>query len=154
SVYREGVDRQALNAAIGVLQEASRPLVIFPEGVITRSNARLGNLMEGTAFIARNAAKKRSQEKPSGQVVIHPVALKYYFRGDINAAVTPALDDIERRLSWRPHRHLPLTDRILKVGLGLLSLKEIEYLGHAQTGANPERLARLIDHLLVPLEKE
>jgi hypothetical protein len=35
-----------------------------------------------------------------------------------------------------------------------LSLKEIEYLGRAQSGPVPERQTRLIDHLLVPLEKE
>ncbi len=87
SIYREGVDRQAITAAVAVLREARRPLVIFPEGVITRSNGRLGNLMEGTAFIASTAAKKRAQETPPGQVVIHPVALKYRFGGDIDAAL-------------------------------------------------------------------
>jgi 1-acyl-sn-glycerol-3-phosphate acyltransferase len=154
SVYREGIDRQAITAAIGVLQETKRPLVIFPEGVVTRSNCRLGNLMDGTAFIARNAAKKRAQETPSGQVVVHPVALRYFFRGDINAAAGAALDEIERRLSWRPQRQMPLTDRIAKVGGALLALKEIEFLGHPRNGTIAERLARLIDHLLVPLEKE
>ena len=154
SVYREGVDRQAISAAITVLSEAKRPLVIFPEGVITRSNGRLGNLMDGTALIARNAAKKRSQATPPGAVVIHPVGLRYHFGGDITDAITPALDEIERRLSWRPQRQLPLTDRIYKVGGGLLALKEIEFLGQPQSGLIAERLARLIDHLLLPLEKE
>jgi 1-acyl-sn-glycerol-3-phosphate acyltransferase len=154
SVYREGVDRPAINAAISILHEAKRPLVIFPEGHVTRSNARLADLMDGTAFIARNAAKKRSHNTPPGQVVIHPIALKYYYRGDIQAAVEPALDNIERRLSWRPNRGMDLTERIRKVGHGLLSLKEIAFLGHAQAGTIGERLTRLIDHLLVPLEKE
>jgi hypothetical protein len=36
----------------------------------------------------------------------------------------------------------------------LLSLKEIEYTGKAQEGPITERLARLIDHLLLPLEQE
>jgi 1-acyl-sn-glycerol-3-phosphate acyltransferase len=154
SVYREGVDRPAINAAISILEEAKRPLVIFPEGHITRSNARLGNLMDGTAFIARNAAKKRAQHTPPGQVVIHPIAIAYFFKGDIRAAISPALDDIEKRLSWRPLRDLPLVDRITKVGGGLLALKEIEFLGQTQSGTLSERLSRLIDHLLVPLEKE
>jgi 1-acyl-sn-glycerol-3-phosphate acyltransferase len=154
SVYREGVDRAAITAAVTVLQEAKRPLVIFPEGVITRSNGRLGNLMDGTALIARNAAKKRAALTPPGQVVIHPVGLRYSFGGDINAAISPALDDIERRLSWRPQRQLSLNDRIYKVGGALLALKEIEFVGQPQSGSIAGRLARLIDHLLVPLEKE
>src|SRR5262249_21473005 len=53
SVYREGIDREALRAATGYLAEAKRPLVLFPEGVVSRSNDRLSYLMDGTSFIAR-----------------------------------------------------------------------------------------------------
>ncbi|MDB5300495.1 MAG: plsC 2, partial [Phycisphaerales bacterium] len=154
SVYREGMDRQAIGAAMEILESADRPLVIFPEGVITRTNDRLNALMDGTAFIARGAAKKRAQVSPAGQMVIHPVALKYYYRGDLEAAIGPALDDIERRLSWRPQRGLSLVQRITKLGAALLSLKEVEYLGEPQHGTVAERIERLINHLLVPLEQE
>src|SRR5262249_22824675 len=111
-------------------------------------------LQEGVAFIARSAARQRAKATPPGKVVIHPVALRYYFEGDLVAKVTPVLDEIETRLSWRPQRELPLVERIYKVGEALLSLKEIEYLGRAQLGTIPERLPALIDHLLVPLEVE
>src|SRR5262249_44072889 len=47
SVYREGMDRTAVNTAIEILETAERPLVIFPEGVITRTNDRLNALLEG-----------------------------------------------------------------------------------------------------------
>jgi hypothetical protein len=154
SVYREGMDRQALTAGIDILDQARRPLVIFPEGVITRHNDCLNSMMEGTSFITRSAAKKRAERTPAGQVVVHPVALRYQFRGDIEQALHPVLDDIERRLCWRPKRELGLYDRIYRVGESLLCLKEMEYLGQPQTGTIPERLTRLIDHLLVPLEQE
>jgi 1-acyl-sn-glycerol-3-phosphate acyltransferase len=154
SVYREGMDREALKASINMLVEADRPLLIFPEGIISRANDRLGTLQEGVAFIARSAARQRAKATPPGKVVIHPVALRYYFEGDLVAKVTPVLDEIETRLSWRPQRQLPLVERIYKVGEALLSLKEIEYLGRAQLGTIPERLPALIDHLLVPLEVE
>ena len=49
------------------------------------------------------------------------------------------LEDIERRLTLRPQRHLPVLDRVCKVGEALLSLKEIEYLGQAQSGTLAER---------------
>jgi 1-acyl-sn-glycerol-3-phosphate acyltransferase len=154
SVYREGMDRQALSAGVDILEQAARPLVIFPEGVITRHNDCLNSMMDGTSFIARSAAKKRAERKPDGKVIVHPIALRYHFRGDINQALHPVLDDIERRLCWRPKRELDLEARVYRVGESLLCLKEMEYLGQPQTGSIPERLERLIDHLLLPLEKE
>jgi len=154
SVYREGMDRAALNAAIEILARAERPLVIFPEGVISRSNDRLNALMDGTVLIARSAAKKRAEATPPGHVVIHPVALRYNFLGSIDQALSPALDDIESRLSWRPQHQLSLGERITKVGLALLGLKEVEYVGATQPGEIFERVERLIDRLLVPLEQE
>src|SRR5687767_14164636 len=33
SIYREGMDRTAVNAAIEIIEQAQRPLVLFPEGV-------------------------------------------------------------------------------------------------------------------------
>jgi 1-acyl-sn-glycerol-3-phosphate acyltransferase len=152
SIYREGMDRQAVNTAIDILERALRPLVIFPEGVVTRTNDRLTELQEGTAFIARTAAKKRA--KQGGKVVLHPIAIKYYFRGDLHATVEPVLTEIEHRLSWQPQRELTLIERIAKLGSALLSLKEIEYLGRPQSGTLHERLLRLIDCILAPLEDE
>jgi 1-acyl-sn-glycerol-3-phosphate acyltransferase len=154
SIYREGMDRAALNFAVEILTEAKRPLLIFPEGVVSRTNDRLNPLLEGTAFIARTAAKKRAKATPPGQIVIHPIAIRYRYGGDVRQTAEPVLTEIERRLSWRPQRHLSLEDRIAKVGQALLGLKEIEYLGQSQAGTAGERLERLIDALLVPLEKE
>ena len=154
SIYREGMDRAALNLAIEILEKAERPLVIFPEGVVTRTNDRLNPLHEGIVFMARSAAKKRAKATPPGQVVVHPVALRYRYDGDVRQTVEPVLTEIEARLAWRPQKQLSLEERIAKVGVGLLALKEIEFLGQAQTGTTGERIARLIDHLLVPLEKE
>jgi 1-acyl-sn-glycerol-3-phosphate acyltransferase len=154
SVHREGMDREALKAATNMLVEARRPLVIFPEGVVSRTNDQLGILQEGTAFIARSAAKQRAKGNPKSKVVAHPVAMKYFFRGDPGKSVLPVLEEIEQRLSWRPQDQLPLVDRIAKLGEALLALKEIEHLGRAQQGGIYMRLMLLIDHLLVPLEKE
>lgn len=154
SVFREGLDRAAVNAAVDILDAGRRPLVIFPEGALSRTNDRLNPLMEGTAFIARAAAKKRAKAEPDRQVVVHPTAIRYCFRGHVERALAPALDDLERRLSWRTQRQSPPVERIVKLGQALLGLKEVEHLGAAQTGTIAERLERLIDHLLAPLERE
>ena len=151
SVYREGLDRQALQAGVDILATTNRPLVVFPEGVISRTNDRLLSLMEGTSFIARSAAKKK---KGTGRVVVHPIGLRYQFEGDIEASLNATLDSIEQRLSWRPRPNTDLTTRIYRVGEALLWLKEIEYFGEPQTGEIFDRLEKLINRIIDPLEQE
>jgi 1-acyl-sn-glycerol-3-phosphate acyltransferase len=154
SVYREGLDREALKCAIDVLAAAHRPLMIFPEGAVTRTNDRLNHLMDGTAFIARSAAKQRAGATPPGKVVVHPVAIRYFFGGDVEQAVAPVLEEIERRLSWQPQEGKSLVQRMRKVGDALLTLKEIEYFEAPQSGTLDERVAGLIDKILEPLEEQ
>ena len=150
SVYREGMDRESLKCAIKTVADGKFPLVIFAEGIITRCNDRLVNFMEGPAFMARAAAKQRKQ----GKVVIHPVVIRYFFEGNLEQSITPVIEAIERRLSWQPQVQLPLRGRILKIGSALLDLKEIEYFHSPQPGTFRERLLRLEDHLLTPLEDQ
>jgi len=150
----EGTDRESLRTAINILVEAKRPLLLFPEGIVSRHNDRLNPLLEGTSLIARSAAKQRAKATPPGKVVVHPVALHYYFGGDLAAAVGPVLKLIETRFGWRPQQELPLLERISKVGEALLTLKEIEYMGKAQSGKLRDRRSGLIERLLQPLEKE
>ena len=162
SVYREGIDRTAINTAVEILHQAKRPLIIFPEGFISRTNDQINDLLDGVALIARMAARKRAKlDKPGtpgasaapGKVVVHPVAIRYQFLGNVETAVAPVLDEIESRLTWRPQPGLPLLDRIARTGKALLSLKEIEYLGQAGDGDIGPRLQRLMDAILIPLEK-
>ena len=65
SIYREGMDKQAVQTSIEILETAECPLVIFPEGHVSRTNDRLTPMLEGTALIARQAAKKREGEQKS-----------------------------------------------------------------------------------------
>jgi 1-acyl-sn-glycerol-3-phosphate acyltransferase len=152
SIYREGMDKQAVQTSIEILAAAERPLVIFPEGHISRTNDRLTPMLEGTALIARQAAKKRFKENK--KVVVHPVAIRYSFPFDVEAAAAKMLDQIETRLTWRPSRGLPLHERFQKVGAGLLALKELQYLGHTLEGTIAQRITTLIDSILTPLEQE
>jgi 1-acyl-sn-glycerol-3-phosphate acyltransferase len=154
SLYREGMDRQSINTAIEILETAERPLIVFPEGSVTRTNDRLAALLDGVSFIARTAAKRREKHSPGKKVVVHPIGIKYLFGGDLRKTVTPILEKIELRLSWQPNDDLPLVERITKIGKGLLCLKELEYFGATQEGRMRDRLAGLIDRLLGPLEEE
>jgi hypothetical protein len=137
-----------------MLEEADRPLIVFPEGAVSRTNDRLNTLLDGVALMARSAAKKRAKMNPPAQVVIHPLAIRYRFEGDLYKTLEPVLEDLEHRLSWQSQKHLTLASRIAKLGQGLLTLKEIEYMGRAQEGGIYQRMQRLINHLLVPLEDE
>jgi len=154
SMYREGLDREAIKCAIDILVEAERPLVIFPEGVVSRTNDRLNNLMDGTVFIARKAARRREELGKKGRTVILPVAVRYFYGGDIKTALPPTLEDLEKRLSWKAQSELNITERIKKIGQALLTLKEIEYMGGPQSGPTSTRLASLIDRIIGPLETE
>jgi hypothetical protein len=153
SVYREGNDRQAVNQAIDILTENKRPLVIFPEGAVSRHCDRLMEFMDGPGFIARQATKRREKlGKPP--VVIHPVAIRYSFDGDVDAAVAADLAGMEKSFSWQPQLHLTTHQRIRKIGEVLLSLKEIEYTGAAVEGDAHERALDLIATTLRRIEEK
>ena len=154
SVNREGLDKASVDYAVNVLQNAERPLLLFPEGATSRTNDQLMALMDGPAFIARTAAKRRSK-KDGGKVVVHPVGIRYLFQGDLDKACEGVLTEIEHKLTWRPSPEKPLVDRIVKIGDALLRLKELEQ------GVLPDssltlkqRQNALVDRLLHPLEEE
>lgn len=154
SVNREGLDRKAVDYAIDVLVKGERPLLIFPSGTTSRINDRLMAFMDGPAFIARTAAKRR-EKKEAGKVVVHPLAIKYLFEGDIDKACKPVLEAIEKRLSWTPTPNMPLIDRIIRVGDALLTLKELEYGVKSDHGLSlRQRQDKMVNHLLNPLEEE
>jgi Acyltransferase len=151
SVYREGIDREAIRAGTDILVEGRRPLVLFPEGVVSRTNDVLRPFMDGISLISGAAAKRRETLSLAGSVAIHPVAINYRLLTDAAPSLRQVLDDIEARFCWQ-RRDLPLVERIVKVGEALLALKELEYLGHVQKGEFDERLQQLIDHILDRLE--
>jgi 1-acyl-sn-glycerol-3-phosphate acyltransferase len=156
SVNREGIDRQAIQKATDILVAGARPLVIFPEGALSHCNEHLNPLQEGVSFIARTAAAKLdgAGQAAGRRIYALPVAIRYVYRGDIEATAGRILTSIEQRLSWRPFIGECLVRRIYRVGQALLALKEQEYFGHARTGTIDERLAGLINHILAPQEVE
>jgi 1-acyl-sn-glycerol-3-phosphate acyltransferase len=153
SVNREGLDRAAIDYALQILESNDRPLIIFPEGSTSRTADRLMPFLDGLSFMARAGAKKRAA-RDGGRTVIHPVAFRYRFEGDIRSAVEPILDRVEKRLSWNPGRVGDLLPRIQRLGMALVAIKEIEICGSPQSGTLEQRLANLIERLLQPLEEK
>jgi hypothetical protein len=138
SINREGNDVQAFKKSIEILKTSPHPLVIFPEGDIYHSNDRLTPFRDGAAAILLSAAKKA--ERPVYWV---PCALKAYYVADPTAELTALANRLEASLHWRPRPHEPLHERLYRIAGGLLTLKELEYLGNPQTGALPERVRGL-----------
>ncbi len=153
SINREGTDRKSLDTAIGILAAAERPLILFPEGTTNRTNDVLKPLLDGVAFIARSAARRRAKDS-GGKVVILPVGMKYLCTSDdVTDWVDPQLCRLEERLGWRKPIDQTLMQRTVRLAEALLSLKEIQYLGHSESGRLPDRRDGLIEHLLQSTEQ-
>ena len=138
SILREGADRDAIRATVGILAKAERPVVMFPEGTWFRQNDRIGPLQEGLGLIVRQAA--RQTERP---ILVHPVGVKYWLLGDPLPELERRVERLERGLGWLPRRGSDLPQRIAHVGHALLTVKEIERFGQAQQGTLDERIQRL-----------
>jgi 1-acyl-sn-glycerol-3-phosphate acyltransferase len=152
SVLREGNDRKSLEAAIDILVDGKRPLIVFPEGALTAHCDIISEMMDGPTFLARQAVKRLKKAGRSRGVVIHPVAVRYQYNGDVEKAVGPTLDELEARLSWQPKHNLPMFERIAKLGDAFLALKEIEYLGAAKTGNIYDRADQFVETVLTRVE--
>ena len=153
SVLREGADRQAIRTAVELLVEARGPLVVFPEGAITRHNDLLAQLSPGVTLVARHAACRRHRQGLWDRVLLFPVAIKYFYRGAPDRALREILQALERRLSWPVQHHRPLLERLERLVEAWLSVRELERDGCVQHGPVHQRMLRLQERLLEPLER-
>jgi 1-acyl-sn-glycerol-3-phosphate acyltransferase len=152
SMHREITDWRSLRCAEDILCEARHPLLVFPEGITSRTNDHLNAFMRGPAHLARRAARRRAGQ--GGRVVIHPVGIRYFFEGDLAGAAQPRLEEVEARIGVPSPGHLPLRERILHTGTALLARKEVQYFGAPQSGPLALRIRNLLEHVLAPLEAE
>jgi Acyltransferase len=148
SILREGADREAIRATVGILTKAERPILMFPEGTWFRQNDRVGPLQEGLGLIIRQAAKQC--ERP---ILVHPVGIKYWLLGDPRPELNRRVEKLERGLGWLPKHGSDLPERLAQVGNAMLAVKEIERFGRAQEGELDERIRRLAGVLIGDMEK-
>lgn len=151
SVDREGADLASIRTAMNLLRECRHPLVIFPEGEIWHHHEELDLLNEGVATILLRAAEKLPQGKRSYAV---PTAIQITHDPIVAESFSSRLDALEQRITWKPKSRTELVDRIYRLGGALLSIKEEEFLGEAQSGDLLERIQRLQQHLVRQIEQK
>lgn len=149
SVDREGSDMRAFRHAVEILQSHVCPLLIFPEGECYYVNDRIMPFLEGPAAIAMAAARKAER-----RTAIVPCGIKFFYATDPLPGLTRAMDRLEAAIFWRVQRvKPPLSERIYRFAEGPLALKELEYLGHTQSGPLPDRIHHLMEQILAAVEK-
>lgn len=148
SIDRENADLGAFKRSVEILRSHRCPLAIFPEGDIYHTNDRVMPFREGAAAIAMTAAKRA--DRP---IVVIPAAIRSRYIDDPLPGLLDLMNRLESAVHWRPRPDLPLTDRIYRFASGMLALKELEYLGHPQSGAIPCRTRSLANWILEEKEQ-
>lgn len=151
SVDRDGADLSAFKAALRILQSEGAPLVVFPEGQIYHHHERLDPLNEGVATILLRASRRSPEDR--GFYLV-PSAMRYTYDDSVKETFSARLGVLEEQITWKPKNSLDVVDRIYRLGSGLLALKEVEFLGHGESGDLIERITRLQDRLVAMVEEK
>ncbi|MCW1921191.1 1-acyl-sn-glycerol-3-phosphate acyltransferase [Luteolibacter arcticus] len=149
SVDRDGPDLSAIKTSITLLEKSSDPLVIYPEGEIYHHHERLDPLHEGVASILLKAAARMNGGK---EAFLVPVGIRFHHDAAVEATFRDRLSRLEDRIGWTPRPALSIDERIVRLGTGLLGLKEMEHTGENGRGRIQDRLTSLCDALLSAAE--
>lgn len=152
SLCREQTDRRSLDFAIGTVAEASRPLVVFPEGAAYRTNDFLKPLLDGVTFIARAAARRAA--KQDRRVVMIPVALKYLCLDPYLPWADAQLLKMERDFGWRDGcRRDDILVRLHRAHDAYLGCIEARFGCHASGDSPHQRRQSMIQKMLGDRER-
>ena len=107
SIYREGMDKQAVQSSIDILTTAEAAAGDLPRGAHLADERPADADAGGDGPDRPAGCQAAGARTASGKVVVHPVALKYAFGFDVERRRRrTVLDGIEARLTWRPSRGL------------------------------------------------
>ncbi len=140
SVNRGGVNVEARKFARSVLVNGVYDLAMFPEGEIYLLNDVVMPLKPGAARLALEAASELERQGRPRPVFIVPVAIKYWFLGEIGPALEATTSRLESQVFGGP-RTGPLYPRIVALGTELLSRAEEKY------GVKPDPRLDLYDRV-------
>jgi hypothetical protein len=136
---REIPDKQALSAAIEVVETGKHPLVVFPEGISTGRNDELGELKEGIAMIATRAHESIStppkiEGKETPQVLIFPTAMRHHYTKPIDQTLSAELGRMEQAYfgPFADSRGMSLSDRVTRLGFKAIRTIERRVFGDTQ----------------------
>jgi len=147
SVDRDGADIAAIKMALSILEQGRCPLVIYPEGEIYHHHEWLDPLHDGVAAILMRAAKRL----PAGKTArLFPLAFHFTWDPAVKATFAPRVADLEERFNRRSQEELPMVERLLQLGAGVLTAKESQYFGESIGGGLElkERITNLWNVLL------
>jgi hypothetical protein len=147
SVDRDGADIAAIKMALSILEEGKCPLVIYPEGEIYHHHEWLDPLHDGVAAILLRAAKRLTAGKTAR---LFPLAFHFTWDPSVKETFAPRVAELEERFNHRSHEELPMVERLLRLGAGVLTAKESQYFGESigEGLELKERIANLWNVLL------
>lgn len=156
SIDRAVKDEQSLAATRRVLTGGQSWLVLFPEGQEYYLHDALLPFLPGAARTGFEALDELRASGSDAPLYIVPLALRYYYAGDMRLRMDSILRDLEKKLglptpkpepgaglrSWLHGRLSSVADRVLDANEELYGLPPLE------GGSIAERLARLRETII------
>jgi 1-acyl-sn-glycerol-3-phosphate acyltransferase len=102
SVTRGQADFHSIATSKKILSEGQHKLLVFPEGEITADERKLHDFHNAIFHIALSVQKELAEgdaKEKEHPVLIIPAAIKVSLDGELEPAITPALQKLEKRLA-------------------------------------------------------
>ncbi len=79
--------------------------------------------------------------------------MRYAYDESVASTFSDRLNALEERITWEPRNDMDVVDRIYRLGRGLLAIKEVEFLGQAQSGDLVTHISNLRNKLVGMIEQ-
>ena len=115
---RGQADFHSIATSKKILSEGRQKLLVFPEAEITADEKRLHSLHNAIFHIALSVQKELSESDTGAQdhpVLIIPAAIKFSLDCDLESALGPTLEKMEKRLAIQAQAHKDALSRVKAV---------------------------------------
>jgi len=124
SLIRGTSDRDSFKTTKEILIRGERPLVIFIEGEISNENDTLIPFEPVVVQLAFWAQEELVEKENSGEVNLVPLALKYFYKGNVDKVMDKAISGLEAALKLKRLASDDIFERLMEVAMKVLSLRE------------------------------